>query len=234
MNDIDPKNPLPPPPPQKHWDRFLSLLPYLGVAVLALIGLGLAAAIVWGLFKHDSIVRELANADLARGVITFIFAVGTIGIALLLTFGALVGKNTVEEFTKAKEVLTLLMGVFGTILGFYFGTSTGEASHKLSISSPATEASADGKTVTMLAYVSGGDPPFIYNITFDKNALTSIPAQTSADGWIREVIDTTKIDATKIGTSPLGYTISVTDAHRNSVEHRAADKERITVKEAPQ
>jgi hypothetical protein len=193
MNDIDPKNPPPPPtaaqPVQNHWDRFLSLLPYLGVTVLAIIGIGLAAAIVWGLFRHDSIVRELASADLARGVITFIFAVGTIGIALLLTFGALVGKNTVEEFAKAKEVLTILIGVFGTILGFYFGTSTGDASHKSSTSSPAVEIaeirSADKQLIT---HISGGTRPYHYSITSDDKDFVAIKSKESTDGWIVETL----------------------------------------------
>jgi len=82
-------------------------------------------SIVLGLFIRSSIVRELASPDLARGVITFIFAVGTVGIALLLAVGALVGQHSVEEFAKAKEILTVLIGVFGTILGFYFGTAAG-------------------------------------------------------------------------------------------------------------
>lgn len=124
-------------PASKHWDRFLSLLPYVGVTVLGLLGLGLALAIVGGVLMPHSIVRELSDADLARGVITFIFAVGTIGIALLLSVGALVGK-TGDEFTKGKEVLAVLIGVFGTILGFYFGTSKAPSA----TSAPASPASS--------------------------------------------------------------------------------------------
>ncbi len=238
---IKPPETTPPAPPagggnggsgtfSDHFQRILPLVgAWLAVAAIGILGIGIVGLLVWGLFAKNSIVRELASVDYARGVITFIFAVGTIGIALLLTLGALLGSHTLDVFAKAKEVLTVLIGVFGTILGFYFGTSTGEASHKLSISSPAIEASADGKTLTMLAYVSGGDSPFIYDINFDKNALPSIQAKASADGWIREVIDATKIEA-----SPLGYTISVTDAHKKSVEHQATDKERITRKAPPQ
>src|SRR5882762_5694132 len=107
------------------WNRFMSLLPNVGLVVLGVLGITLVLSIVLGLFIRSSIVRELASPDLARGVITFIFAVGTVGIALLLAVGALVGQHSVEEFAKAKEILTVLIGVFGTILGFYFGTAAG-------------------------------------------------------------------------------------------------------------
>ena len=211
------------------WDHIQSLLPQLAtwsaIGTIGILGIGIVILLVGGLFGKNPIVRELASVDYARGVITFIFAVGTIGIALLLTLGALLGSHTQEVFAKAKEILTVLIGVFGTILGFYFGTSSGEGAHKLSISPPTIEASADGKTYTILAYVSGGDSPFVYNINFDRDGPPSIKAKTSADGWIREVID-----STKIGTSPIGYTISITDAQKRAIEHEASENERITGK----
>ncbi len=136
----DPPPPLltPPPaqPPQqllggKGWAHFLVIEPKLSawaaVLLIALVGIGMAVYLGWGLFAKDSIVRELASVDLARGVITFIFAVGTIGIAILLTLGALLGNQPPDVFEKAKGILTVLIGVFGTILGFYFGSAAGGA-----------------------------------------------------------------------------------------------------------
>src|SRR5205809_910843 len=91
------------PPPQptplggKGWAHFLVIEPKLSawaaVLLIVLLGIGIPAYLGWGLFMKDSIVRELASVDLARGVITFIFAVGTIGIAILLTLGALLGNQ---------------------------------------------------------------------------------------------------------------------------------------------
>jgi DNA mismatch repair ATPase MutL len=107
----------------RHMERFAFLLSYIVPLLIGLLGVCLAVSIILGLLLPHSIVWKLHNPDLARGVITFIFAVGTVGIALLLTVGALVGKYSGDEFTKAKEVLTILIGVFGTILGFYFGAS---------------------------------------------------------------------------------------------------------------
>jgi len=147
-------------------------------------GLGLAGVIVLGLFRQNSIVRDLANADLARGVITFIFAIGTIGVALLVTFGALIGGNNEQELAKAKDVLTVLIGVFGTILGFYFGTATGGA-QKLDIA----ELRITDKQV--MTHVAGGTPPYRYSITSSEKEFAPVTDQVSKDGWIVQPLSTT-------------------------------------------
>ena len=165
----------------KHWDEFMSLLPNVGVVVLGVLGIGLTAAIVLGLFTRSSIVRELASPDLARGVITFIFSVGTIGIALLLAVGALVGQHTAEEFDKAKQVLTVLIGVFGTILGFYFGTAAG-GGQKVDL---AEIKFADKQLIT---HISGGTRPYRYSITSSEKDFTPIKSRVSDDGWIIETL----------------------------------------------
>lgn len=187
----------------KHWSQFLAIESKLGawsfVAVMAILGIGLAVAIVWGLFAKDSIVRELANVDLARGVITFIFAIGTIGIALLLTFGALLGGLKTEEFANAKGVLTVLIGVFGTILGFYFGTAAG-GGQKLDV---AEIKFADKQLIT---HISGGTQPYRYSITSsDPKDFAPITSKVSDDGWINETLP----HVPKAGSA---LTVDVTDS----------------------
>ncbi|MBL8810745.1 MAG: hypothetical protein JNM43_11255 [Planctomycetaceae bacterium] len=63
------------------------------------------------------------NTEYARGLITLVFSGGTMLIAILLTLFVITSESTEADkrFTQGKEVLTLLIGVFGTILGFYFG-----------------------------------------------------------------------------------------------------------------
>lgn len=61
--------------------------------------------------------------DSARNLITFLVAVGTIAIAFLAILTAMVIREFKERFALAKEVLTILVGVLGTIVGFYFGTA---------------------------------------------------------------------------------------------------------------
>lgn len=208
MNNIDPTKP---PPPgggngdEKHWSHFLAIESKLGawsfVAVIAVLGIGLAVAIIWGLFAKGSIVRELASVDLARGVITFIFAIGTIGIALLLAFGALLGDLKPENFANAKGVLTVLIGVFGTILGFYFGTAGG-GGQKLDV---AKIRFADNQLIT---HISGGTRPYRYSITSndntDEKAFASFKSKESDDGWIIETLP-------QVLKHPSTLTVDVTD-----------------------
>ena len=63
------------------------------------------------------------SADYARGLITLIFSGGTMLIAVLLALYVITSDSpqASDRFTRGKEVLTILIGVFGTILGFYFG-----------------------------------------------------------------------------------------------------------------
>lgn len=176
------------PASPKFFDRLSLILPQLGVwlaaGAIVILGLGIVVMLVAGLFVKSSIVRELANVDLARGVITFIFAVGTIGIALLLTLGALLGNHTIEAFTKAKEVLTVLIGVFGTILGFYFGTAE---------KSGGTVEIAEMKLTdtSLITHVAGGIQPYRYSITSDDPGISPIKNRISDDGWVVETLPKT-------------------------------------------
>ena len=61
-----------------------------------------------------------------RGLITLLFSVGKMVIAVVLILTAVFHDEDEDKakarFDRAKEVLTLLIGVFGTIVGFYFGS----------------------------------------------------------------------------------------------------------------
>ena len=93
----------------------------------------------------------------------------TIGTALVLVVAALIGSQTdisERQFQHGKEVLSLLLGVFGTIVGYYFGaTRTTTATPSIRVSSlelfPA--AAHAGETFTARAVVAGGAPPYHYS-----------------------------------------------------------------------
>ena len=91
---------------------------------LALFGTIVGAAILYGLFISQDFFRLMADFSQARGLITFLFAFSTIAIILLVAISTFwMPKDEVPvRFEKAKDLLTIIIGVLGTILGFYFGS----------------------------------------------------------------------------------------------------------------
>jgi hypothetical protein len=122
--------------------QVLGLAAGFAVFVLAAIVL---AALGFGIFGPQSLVDKLAKTENARGLITYILAVGTIAIAVVLVVGALLGGDEDKDsFSRGKEILTMLIGIFGTILGFYYGSEQKQTSSSPSPSpSPSALSSPD-------------------------------------------------------------------------------------------
>jgi hypothetical protein len=97
-------------------------------AFLVIVFVVLAAFFVSNVASDST---RLTSVEYARGLITLLFSVGTLAIAVLLTISVLFpGDNPTgskDRFDQGKEILTLLIGIFGTILGFYFGTLKDQA-----------------------------------------------------------------------------------------------------------
>ena len=73
------------------------------------------------------ILLLMSKAVYARGVITYLFAVLCFGTAMVLVLHSLTSPEGSDDarFDRAKDVLALMLGVFGTIVGFYFGQEVG-------------------------------------------------------------------------------------------------------------
>jgi hypothetical protein len=106
------------------WTMMISNIPTAAVVIATLFILYLFFRTFAGL----SII-DLAKPDVARGLLTFIFGITTVGIAIIVTLAAFLGTGSKEElgerFQRGKDILTVLIGVFGAILGFYFGQQQG-------------------------------------------------------------------------------------------------------------
>jgi uncharacterized membrane protein len=78
-------------------------------------------------------LESLKDADTARGLITFLIAVVTVAIALILTLSSIISSSPdmKDRFAQGKEVLTVLIGVLGTIVGFYYGQAAKPQSAQL-------------------------------------------------------------------------------------------------------
>jgi hypothetical protein len=88
------------------------LIAGLGVGALVMI---VFVAIVFMFFSKDDI-------SYARSLITVVFTIGTMTIALCLFSARWMSRSAdaPERFQNAREVLTILVGIMGTVIGWYF------------------------------------------------------------------------------------------------------------------
>ncbi len=110
-------------PKKPIWEALTSMVTWqnftAGIIILAVCG-----SIAFAVFDDD-FLRNLQQPSYARGLITFVFTMGTLGIGVILTAAALSpGEEAGKSFTRGKEIFTVLVGILGTIIGFYFGTGT--------------------------------------------------------------------------------------------------------------
>ena len=111
---------------QPNWFA-LTVAQYLLIAVVTLTFVGVVSFGAWRLYdlSSDPNLKLITTVDdAARVLITFLVAVSTVAIAFLAILTAMVIREYKERFALAKEILTLLVGILGTIVGFYFGAAT--------------------------------------------------------------------------------------------------------------
>ncbi|NMG31885.1 hypothetical protein [Aromatoleum evansii] len=194
------------------------------VLIPLIIIFGVFALIGAAIFGIDSgVLGSMARLEFARGLITYLFAVVTIGTAVVLVVSAL-SSGTSEEiekrFQRGKEVLSLLLGVFGTIVGFYFGSESQIGSRAESAALPrltpimlSPAPARAGEDVRITAAVIGGIPPYRYRLTLGERTLAEQQA-VKEGGWI---VTDTKAPAVKSPTA-LEAVLRVTDAAGQATE----------------
>jgi hypothetical protein len=197
-----------------------------GAAIFAIVLVGLVE-LGNGIYGPQSLVEKLAKVENARGLITFILALGTMAIALVLVLAALLGgEQSAENFGRGKEVLTILIGVFGTILGFYYGSESSQRKATLEISPFVVARSTDETKTALFTTVSGGQPPYAYSLKFNNKNVHDLSGK-SENGQISVNIDT--------GNIPPGekvpFTLTVTDAALNQISHESTESEKLSGKE---
>lgn len=137
--------------------------------LMAGIGGVFAVIILWK-FK-DIDFQTVANADFARGLITVVIILAFVILGIILILSALFGTlgDTTESdarFRRAREVYTSVVGIVGTIVGFYFGSvSTTEALQVVK--------KVEGKNI--IVKITGGSKPYNLTVTSksDKKAFVS-------------------------------------------------------------
>ncbi|WP_144444266.1 hypothetical protein [Caballeronia arationis] len=175
-----------------------------------------------------TLLHELSNPSVARGLITFLIAISTVGIALILviyvvsTYDALVK----DHFALGKEVLTSLIGILGTIVGFYFGQTSGQSnsetvnpvSNSVVISDVAVKPPhpKGGGTVTLTASISGGEEPYLYTVKLSPEVIPPIAGATN--GPLKEDLH---LPASFNPVTALNIEIVATDAKKNTAPEPA-------------
>jgi hypothetical protein len=195
--------------------NWLQELPTVLFSVLGLFVLSLFAFIV--LFENGHVfLTKLADKEVARGLITFLIAIATAGIAIILAISTLVlteGDEGDKRFDRGKQVLTTLIGVLGTIVGFYFGSATERAPvsvPKITTTSLPVGAMNQAYPPTILQS-AGLTTPVTWVVTPDLPAGLALDAKTGT-------ISGTPAAASK---TPLALTFTVTDSGKPPVSPSA-------------
>jgi len=92
-------------------------------AIIAALLLGL---IFWVL-KQSAFSQS--GSDSTRSVLAFLFGLTTIGVIIIVVVAVFIetGETTLDDrFQRGKDILTILIGLLGAILGYYFGQASGD------------------------------------------------------------------------------------------------------------
>ncbi len=171
------------------------------VLIALLILLSIFALIGSAMFGWDKgVLIGMGRIEFARGLITYLFAIVTIGTAVVLVVSALTGTDSdvhKERFQRGKEILALLLGVFGTIVGFYFGSEISQKGSFALTAAPirlSERAVRSAGAITMETYISGGQPPYTYGFAFDKDQV-EVTEPVEVNGWIDRTITAPQVTA---------------------------------------
>lgn len=115
---------------------------------------------------------------------------------IILAISTLVGSDGVDadkRLDRSKQILTMLVGILGTIIGFYFGTAAGTSSAsptpiKIVDLKADLRSASTGETFKVSGTITGGKSPYTYTIVFDpKLNLPAIVDKQSAGKFVESI-----------------------------------------------
>ena len=205
-------------------------------------GLGIASLVViyWAMSRTGGgFMASLNDRNGARGLITFLIAFTTVALAVILVLASILssGDDHKQRFEQGREIFTTLIGILGTIVGFYFGSTQTAApaatppaaaaptvavapapipTGQLATARVSTLTPKGGETITITSFVNVGTPPYTYSITFEPNVIPAVRDVPSREGFIREEIP---IPAGLAADTPVKFRIDVNDSRGNTVSY---------------
>jgi len=203
----------------------------ISMSILAAIFVLIGSAIFG--FDRGAVLRAMSEITFARGLITYLFATVTVGTAMVIVVSGLTTGNDEKhdrQFQRGKEILSLLLGVFGTIVGFYFGSEVGAKGsveeRPLQVASLRISKSdlIAGEKFSLMTIVSGGRGPFRYGASVGDQAPSPSEAPDPS-GWITKDLEA----PTVLSQQTLTVRVIVKDIDDHGSEQTA----RIVVKPAP-
>jgi hypothetical protein len=166
------------------------------------------------------VLQELRNVAYARGLITFIFSLGTMGIGVILTIAALEkGEDAGASFTRGKEIFTILVGILGTIVGFYFGSSeaTTQATPLKVAAVQISNPSPNENTQITLSTDIKGAAPYIITLEFQPDLIEPIIQTIDTEGKFEKELTLPEVDKDEA----MIIFLTVTDRAGNQVKNNS-------------
>lgn len=103
---------------KKPFERILHFTPQLFLLIIiAIIGVDAFSS------NSTPLLHQLSDPATARGLITLLISVGAVWVAIILAVGAFSNADE-KQFSRAKDVLVIMIGLLGTIVGYYFGAES--------------------------------------------------------------------------------------------------------------
>ncbi len=227
MAAVNPPLPAPPDQPKKPIDWTAILIPIAFVVIAVVV----VVFIIVAISGSKGVLTSLADDKIARGLITFLITLATVAIAIILALSAVISDPAAvkDRFALGKEVLSILIGVLGTIVGFYFGSAVTGQSSPLRVASVflTNEQPKKGDTTTLLGLVSGGKPPYSYTITFTPTDIPGAKDLPATDGIIKYDV---KIPADIKTDTPETFVIDVKDSDGKAASYNKDGAKKIAIK----
>ena len=197
-----PEEPVPPLP--ESTDAKTMVKKFLLGSIKPLFFILLGIAVFWFLssqIRGNALLGQLRDASAARGLITFVVATSTIAGAIILVLAAIISDGTENDIkmrlSEARQVLAPLIGILGTVVGFYFGQApvTGQPAAataqtqtlRVGAATSSPEQVAPGGAVIVRSPVSGGRPPYEYTITL-SGVGQPVAGKLAEEGEIKQEV----------------------------------------------